>query len=140
MEHPRGAHVPLLLAVYSSMTTGEIIQERRWLTTKANKSNPMYGFRLNEFNRQVMLYNKDINKRAKEAIKTLKVGDIVYLAERCNRKGLWRVDRTMQKNVLLTQVGESGFKGRLKASAGLLIKVEAEDETLVNSLDDIGLV
>ncbi len=122
------------------MTTGEIIQERKWLTTKTNKSNPMYEFRLNEFNRQVELYNKDINKRAKEAIKTLKVGDIVYLAERCNRKGLWRVDRTMQKNVLLTQVGESGFKGRLKASAGLLIKVEAEDETLVNSLDDIGLV
>ena len=108
--------------------------------TKANKSNPMYGFRLIEYNRQVELYNKDINKRAKAAIKTLKVGDIVYLPERYNRKGLWRVDKTMQKNVLLTPVGESDVKGRLKASAEILIKVEAEDETLVNSLDDIGLI
>ena len=122
------------------MTKDEIIQERKWLMTKTNKSNPMYGFRLMEYNRQVDLYNKDINRRAKEAIKTLNVGDIVYLPERCNRKGLWRVDKTMQKNVLLTPVGESDFRGKLKASAELLIKVEAEDENLVNSLDDIGLV
>ena len=122
------------------MTKDEILQERKWLMTKVNKSNPMYGFRLMEFNRQVELYNKDINKRAKVAIKTLKVGDIVYLPERYNRKGLWRVEKTMQKNVLLTPVGESDIKGRLKASAEILIKVEAEDETLVNSLDDIGLI
>ena len=109
--------------------------------TKANKSNPMYGFRLIEYNRQVELYNKDINKRAKEAIKTLKVGDIVYLPERYNRKGLWRVDKTMVKNVLLVPVGDTLLRGgRLKASAEILIKVEAEDETLVNSLDDIGLI
>ena len=107
--------------------------------TKANKSNPMFEFRLNEFNRQVQLYNKSINEKARVAIKSLKVGDIVYLPERCNRKGLWRVDKTMQKNVLLSPVGESTFKGRLRASADLLIKVEAEDETLVNVLDDIGL-
>ena len=128
------------MTVYSSMTKDEILQERKWLMTKANKTNRMYGFRLLEYNRQVELYNKDINKRAKEAIKSLKVGDIVYLPERCNRKGLWRVDKTMQKNVLLTPVGESDFRGKLKASAELLIKVEAEDENLVNSLDDIGLV
>ena len=122
------------------MTKDEILQERKWLMTKANKSNPMYGFRLLEYNRQVELYNKDINERAKVAIKTLKVGDIVYLPERYNRKGLWRVDKLLQKNVLLTPVGESDVKGRLKASAEILIKVEAEDETLVNSLDDIGLI
>ena len=122
------------------MTKDEILQERKWLMTKTSKSNPMYGFRLLEYNRQVELYNKDINERAKVAIKTLKVGDIVYLPERYNRKGLWRVDKTMQKNVLLTPVGESDIKGRLKCSAELLIKVEAEDETLVNSLDDIGLI
>jgi len=122
------------------MTKDEILQERKWLMTKANKSNPMYGFRLMEYNRQVELYNKDINERARVAIKTLKVGDIVYLPERYNRKGLWRVDKTMQKNVLLTPVGESDVKGRLKCSAEILIKVEAEDETLVNSLDDIGLI
>ena len=122
------------------MTKDEILQERKWLMTKANKSNPMYGFRLLEYNRQVELYNKDINKRAKEAIKTLKVGDIVYLPERYNRKGLWRVDKLLQKNVLLIPVGESDIKGRLKCSAEILIKVEAEDETLVNSLDDIGLI
>ena len=122
------------------MTKDEILQERKWLMTKSNKSNAMYEFRLLEYNRQVELYNKDINKRAKEAIKTLKVGDIVYLPERYNRKGLWRVDKLLQKNVLLTPVGESDIKGRLKCSAELLIKVEAEDETLVNSLDDIGLI
>ena len=122
------------------MTKDEILQERKWLMTKANKSNPMYGFRLLEYNRQVELYNKDINLKAKVAIKTLKVGDVVYLQERFNRKGLWRVDKLLQKNVLLTPVGESDIKGKLKASAEILIKVEAEDETLVNSLDDIGLI
>ena len=122
------------------MTKDEIIQERKWLMTKTNKSNPMYGFRLMEYNRQVELYNKEINLKAKVAIKSLKVGDIVYLPERYNRKGLWRVDKLLQKNVLLTPVGESDIKGRLKASAEILIKVEAEDETLVNSLDDIGLI
>ena len=123
------------------MTKDEILQERKWLMTKANKSNPMYGFRLLEYNRQVELYNKDINKRAKAAIKTLKVGDIVYLPERYNRKGLWRVDKTMVKNVLLVPVGDTLLRGgRLKCSAEILIKVEAEDETLVNSLDDIGLI
>ena len=122
------------------MTKDEILQERKWLMTKSNKSNPMYGFRLMEYNRQVELYNKEINLKAKVAIKTLKVGDIVYLPERYNRKGLWRVDKLLQKNVLLTPVGESDIKGRLKCSAELLIKVEAEDEILVNSLDDIGLI
>lgn len=107
--------------------------------TKTNKSTPMYEFRLNEYNRQVELYNKSINEKARVAIKSLKVGDIVYLPERYNRKGLWRVDKTMQKNVLLTPVGGSDIKGRLRASAEILIKVEAEDETLVNILDDIGL-
>ena len=122
------------------MTKDEILQERKWLMTKSNKSNPMYGFRLMEYNRQVELYNKEINLKAKVAIKTLNVGDIVYLPERYNRKGLWRVDKLLQKNVLLTPVGESDVKGRLKCSAEILIKVEAEDETLVNSLDDIGLI
>ena len=122
------------------MTKDEILQERKWLMTKSNKSNAMYEFRLLEYNRQVELYNKEINLKAKVAIKTLKVGDIVYLQERFNRKGLWRVDKLLQKNVLLTPVGESDVKGRLKASAEILIKVEAEDETLVNSLDDIGLI
>ena len=122
------------------MTKDEILQERKWLMTKTSKSNPMYGFRLLEYNRQVELYNKDINKRAKEAIKTLKVGDIVYLPERYNRKGLWRVEKTMQKNVLISLIGESDIKGRLRVSAEILIKVGAEDETLVNSLEDIGLI
>ena len=122
------------------MTKDEILQERNWLMKNFNKSNPMYGFRLMEYNRQVELYNKEINLKAKVAIKTLKVGDIVYLQERFNRKGLWRVDKLLRKNVLLTPVGESDVKGRLKCSAEILIKVEAEDETLVNSLDDIGLI
>ena len=108
--------------------------------TKANKSNPMYGFRLLEYNRQVELYNKDINERARVAIKTLKVGDIVYLPERFNLKGLWKVDSILVKNVLVVPVGESDFRGRLKVSAEMLTRVQGEDESLVNALDDIGLI
>jgi hypothetical protein len=122
------------------MTREEILQERKWLGRKTNKSLPGYEARLIEYNRQVELFNKDINQRAREATKTLKVGDIVYLPDRFNRKGLWRVDKIMVKNVLLTPVGESGFRGRLKASAEMLIKVKEEDESLVNALDDIGLM
>jgi hypothetical protein len=122
------------------MTREEILQERKWLGRKTNKSLPGYEARLIEYNRQVELFNKDINRRAREATKTLKVGDIVYLPDRFNRKGLWRVDKIMVKNVLLAPVGESDFKARLKASAEILTKVKEEDESLVNALDDIGLI
>jgi hypothetical protein len=122
------------------MTKDEILQERKWLMTNFNKGSFGYETRLLEHNRQVELFNKDLGRRARESAKCLKVGDVVYLEERHNRKGLWRVDKIMVKNVLLVPVGESDFRGRLKASAEMLIKVEAEDETLVNSLDDIGLM
>ena len=122
------------------MTREEIIQERKWLMKKIHMGLPGYEARLIEYNRQVELFNKDINLRAREATKTLKVGDIVYLPDRFNRKGLWRVDKIMVKNVLLAPVGESDFKARLKASAEILTKVEEEDESLVNALDDIGLM
>jgi hypothetical protein len=122
------------------MTRDEIQQERAWLMQKTNKGLPGYSDRLDEYNRQVELFNKDLNRRARESAKSLKIGDIVYLEERHNLKGLWRVDKIMVKNVLLSPVGESDFKGRLKASAEILIKVQAEDESLINSLDDIGLI
>ena len=122
------------------MTRDEIQQERKWLMTNFNKGSFGYETRLLEHNRQVELFNKDLGRRARESAKCLKVGDVVYLEERHNRKGLWRVDKIMVKNVLLVPVGESDFRGRLKASAEMLIKVEAEDESLVNSLDDIGLM
>ena len=123
------------------MTRDEILQERKWLMTNYNKKGSFgYETRLLEHNRQVELFNKDLGRRARESAKCLKVGDVVYLEERHNRKGLWRVDKIMVKNVLLVPVGESDFKGRLKASAEMLIKVQAEDETLVNVLDDIGLM
>ena len=122
------------------MTREEILQERKWLIKKTSKALPGYEVRLLEYNRQVELFNKDLNRRARESAKCLKIGDVVYLEERHNRKGLWRVDKIMVKNVLLVPVGESDFRGRLKASAEMLIKVQAEDETLVNSLDDIGLM
>ena len=123
------------------MTKDEILQERNWLMKNFNKSNPMYEFRLLECNRQVELYNKELSRKAKVAIKSLKVGDIVYLPERYNKKGLWRVDKMMVKNVLIVPVGDTLLRGgRLKCSAELLIKVEAEDENLVNSLEDIGLI
>lgn len=123
------------------MTKDEILQERKWLMTKSNKGRETYQVRLVEYSRQVDLYNKELSRKAKVAIKSLKVGDIVYLPERYNRKGLWRVDKMMVKNVLLVPVGDTLLRGgRLKCSAELLIKVEAEDENLVNSLDDIGLI
>jgi hypothetical protein len=122
------------------MTREEILQERKWLIKKTSKALPGYEVRLLEYNRQVELFNKDLNRKAKEAIKALKVGDIVYLPERFNRKGLWKVDSLLVKNVLLVPVGESDFKGKLKASAEMLIRVQEEDETLVNALDDIGLM
>ena len=121
------------------MTREEILQERKWLMRKG-EGLPDYAARLIEYNRQVELFNKDLNRKAKEVIKTLKVGDIVHLEERHNWKGLWRVDKIMVKNVLLSPVGGSDFKGRIKASAEMLIKVQEEDETLVNALDDIGLI
>ena len=122
------------------MTRDEILQERKWLMKNFNRTLPDYAARLLEHNRQVELFNKDLNRRARESAKCLKIGDVVYLEERHNRKGLWRVDKIMVKNVLLVPVGESDFRGRLKASAEMLIKVEVEDESLVNSLDDIGLM
>ena len=122
------------------MTREEIQQERKWLMKKTSKALPGYLARLLEYNRQVELFNKDINRKAKEAIKTLKVGDIVYLPERFNLKGLWKVDSILVKNVLVVPVGESDFRGRLKASAEMLIRVQEEDESLVNALDDIGLI
>jgi hypothetical protein len=122
------------------MTREEILQERKWLMKNFNRTLPDYSARLLEHNRQVELFNKDLGRRARESAKCLKIGDVVYLEERHNRKGLWRVDKIMVKNVLLVPVGESDFRGKLKASAEMLIKVQAEDETLVNSLDDIGLM
>ena len=122
------------------MTRDEILQERKWLMKKIHIGLPSYEARLIEYNRQVELFNKDINRRAREATKTLKVGDVVHLEERHNWKGLWRVDKIMVKNVLLSPVGGTDFKGRIKASAEMLIKVQAEDESLVNALDDIGLI
>lgn len=121
------------------MTRDEILQERKWLMRKG-EGLPDFEARLLEYNRQVELFNGDLSRRAREAAKCLKVGDIVYLEERHNRRGLWGVDKILVKNVLLVPVGESSFKGRLKASAEMLIKVQAEDETLVNALDDIGLI
>jgi hypothetical protein len=122
------------------MTRDEIQQERKWLMKNFNRTLPDYAARLLEHNRQVELFNKDLNRRARESAKCLKVGDVVHLEERHNQKGLWRVDKIMVKNVLLSPVGESDFRGRIKCSAEMLIKVEAEDETLVNVLDDIGLM
>ena len=121
------------------MTREEILQEKKWLTTKANKSDPMYNSRRDEWYRQVDIYNKGLSDRAREATKSFQIGDVVYLPERYNKKGLWRVQKIMQKNILLIPIGESDFKGRLKCSAELLIKAEEEDKSLVDALDDIGL-
>ena len=122
------------------MTRDEIQQERKWLMLNFNRTLPDYSARLLEHNRQLELFNKDLGRKARESAKCLKVGDVVHLEERHNWKGLWRVDKIMVKNVLLSPVGGTDFKGRIKVSAEMLIKVQAEDETLVNVLDDIGLM
>ena len=122
------------------MTKEELVAERSWLSKKKNRIHPDFSFRLSEFNRKVEAYNEGIKQKDKEAIKRLKVGDIVYVREDFNYKGLWRVEKIMQKNVLLKAMTDSQRVQKLRCSAGLVTKVEGEDESLLNSLDSVGLV
>jgi hypothetical protein len=122
------------------MTKEELIAERSWLVKKKNKSHPDFDSRLLAFNQEVEAYNSVINQKDKEAAKGLKVGDIVHVREDFNYKGLWRVEKIMRKNVLLKAMTENQKSQRLRCSAGLVTKVEGEDESLLNSLDLIGLV
>lgn len=122
------------------MTREEIHAERSWLNRKANRANPNFMERLAAFNRAVEEYNKTINLRAKTAIKTLKVGDVVYVSEEFNYKGLYRVVKIMKKNIIIEAISENQKVKKLRCSADLVLKVGAEDESLVNALDDIGLI
>ena len=122
------------------MTREEIHAERSWLSRKANRLNPNFMERLTAFNRAVEEYNKGVNLRARTAIKTLKVGDVVYVREEFNRKGLFRIEKIMQKNIIIKAMSDTQTTQRLRCSADVVRKVEAEDESLVNALDDIGLI
>ena len=122
------------------MTKEELTAERSWLTKKINKSHPDFDARLEAFNHNVGLYNKALNQKAREAIKGLKVGDIVYVREDFNYKGLWRVEKIMRKNILLESMTENQRTRKLRCSADVVVKVEGEDESLLNSLDLVGLV
>lgn len=122
------------------MTKEELIVERSWLNRRANRAHPEFQARLEAFNREVTTYNKALNERARTAIKTLKVGDIVHVREDFNYKGLWRIEKIMQKNILLKSMTDTQRVSRLRISADLVTKVEGEDENLINSLDLVGLV
>ena len=122
------------------MTREELTVERSWLSRKANRAHPDFRTRLESFNREVLAFNKATNERARTYIKTLKVGDVVYVKEEFGYKGLYRIQKLMQKNVLLSAMSDTNKVPRLKCSAGIVRKVEAEDESLINALDDIGLI
>lgn len=92
------------------------------------------------FNKEVEIYNRNLNERSKAIIKTLKVGDIVSVKEEFNRKGLWRVEKIMQKNIILKSMTDTQQSPRIKCSASIVTKIEGEDESLVNILDTVGLI
>lgn len=92
------------------------------------------------FNKEVEIYNRNLNERSKAIIKTLKVGDIVSVKEEFNRKGLWRVEKIMQKNIILKSMMDTHQSPRIKCSASIVTKIEGEDESLVNILDTVGLI
>lgn len=92
------------------------------------------------FNKEVEIYNRNLNERSKAIIKTLKVGDIVSVKEEFNRKGLWRVEKIMQKNIILKSMMDTQQSPRIKCSASIVTKIEGEDESLVNILDTVGLI
>ena len=122
------------------MTREELTVERSWLNRKANRAHPDFRTRLESFNREVQAFNKAANERSRAYIKTLKVGDVVYVREEFGRKGLYRIEKLMQKNVLLRAMSDTVGTPRLRCSAEIVRKVEAEDESLINALDDIGLI
>lgn len=122
------------------MTREEIRSERSWLNRKYNRANPNFMERLAAFNRAVEEYNKAIDLRARTSAKTLKVGDVVYVSEEFNYKGLYRVVKIMKKNIIIEAISENQKVKKIRCSADLVVKVGAEDESLVNALDDIGLM
>lgn len=122
------------------MTREEIRSERSWLNRKYNRTNPNFMERLAAFNRAVEEYNKAADLRARTSAKTLKVGDVVYVSEEFNYKGLYRVVKIMKKNIIIEAISENQKVKKLRCSADLVVKVGAEDESLVNALDDIGLM
>jgi hypothetical protein len=119
------------------MTREELKAERSWLNKKANRKDRDYLKRLQKFNDDVHEYNRAANDEAKKAVKILKVGDVVSVKEEYNRKGLWRVEKIMVKNLIIVSLSEGK---RLRCTASLVEKVEGEDEALINNLDRVGFI
>jgi hypothetical protein len=119
------------------MTREELKAERSWLSKKANRKDRDYLKRLEKFNDDVNDYNRAANEEARKAVKSLKVGDVVSVKKEYNRKGLWRVEKIMVKNLILVSLSEGN---RLRCTASLVEKIEGEDESLVNALDLVGLI
>ena len=137
-EEPSGSF--FLVRIFMYMTKEELIAERSWLSRKANRSHPNFQARMEAFNKEVEIYNRNLNERSKAIIKTLKVGDIVSVKEEFNRKGLWRVEKIMQKNIILKSMTDTPQSPRIKCSASIVTKIEGEDQSLVNILDTVGLI
>ncbi len=119
------------------MTREELIAERSWLNKKLSRKDPEYLKRLEAFNDAVDAYNLDSNDKARKAVKNLKVGDVVSVKKEYNKKGLWRVEKIMVKNLIIVSLSEGKS---LRCTASLVEKIEGEDESLVNALDLIGLI
>ena len=119
------------------MTREELKEERSWLNKKSNRRDPDYLKRLDRFNDAVDEYNRASNEESRKAAKNLKVGDVVFVKEEYNKKGLWRIEKSMVKNLILVSLSDGK---RLRCEASLVEKVEGEDESLVNILDSVGLI
>lgn len=119
------------------MTREELKAERSWLNKKANRKDRDYLKRLEKFNDDVNDYNRAANDEARKAAKNLKVGDVVSVKEEYNRKGLWRVEKIMVKNLIIVSLSAGN---RVRCTASLVERVEGEDESLVNALDLVGLI
>jgi hypothetical protein len=119
------------------MTREELKAEKSWLNKKVNRKDRDYLKRLQKFNDDVHEYNRAANDEAKKAVKSLKVGDVVFVKEEYSRKGLWRVEKIMVKNLILVSLSAGN---RLRCTASLVERVEGEDESLVNDLDLIGMI
>jgi len=119
------------------MTREELKAERSWLNKKANRKDRDYLKRLQKFRDDVDDYNRFSDEQDRKSVKILNVGDVVSVKEVFNKKGLWRIEKIMVKNLIIVSLSEGK---KLRCNASLVERVEGEDELLVNDLDQFGLI
>lgn len=114
-------------------TKDELVQERSWL--QKNKKHPEYESRLEVFNQEVESYNNSIRAKNKALKSAFKIGDIVTVDHK-KYGGIYRVEKFMIRNILLSRMDGKGNK--IRCCPSLMKKVEGEKRDLVDELDSIG--